>query len=155
MNGPLKSRRVFHRFSGDEDVDRELQAHLDLCVDELVREGWDPNDAREEAEARFGNRTRIAEECGAVSRGHRRAVRRGAMIDNVLQDLRYAFRGLKRKPVFIGAMFRATKPCSSCSRALPDSNNNTISISIVFLFMTFPPLNRSLLLPLTAAFSLS
>jgi predicted permease len=100
MKSPGKTRRVFRRFSREDDVERELQAHLDLCVDELIGKGWDREAAQKEAEERLGDRTRIAKECGAVSRDHQRAVRRGVMIDNVLLDLRYAFRGLRKNPGF-------------------------------------------------------
>ena len=55
MNQEGWNRSVFPRFPLEEDVDRELQAHLELCVEELVGEGWDPKAAHEEAQHRFGD----------------------------------------------------------------------------------------------------
>jgi putative ABC transport system permease protein len=100
MAGKRWTRRVFKRYTPDEDVERELQTHLDLCVEELVQAGWDREAARGEAEERFGDSTRIARECGVISKKHRKAVRRGYMIENTIQDLRYALRGLIKNPGF-------------------------------------------------------
>ena len=39
---------IFPRRSVEADVERELRAHLDLRVEDLVREGWDPVAARQD-----------------------------------------------------------------------------------------------------------
>ena len=100
MSRPGGSRRVFRRFSREEDVDRELRAHLELCVEELLADGRTREEALAEAEERFGNKARIAQECKTISRQHAKAVRRGMMIENTIQDLRYAARGLLKNPGF-------------------------------------------------------
>ncbi len=76
MKAPQKGRRIFPRFPVAEDVDREIRAHLEMCVEELVREGWDPEEARREAGCRFGNERRVRRRCRSVERGHRNRVRR-------------------------------------------------------------------------------
>ena len=98
MSPKEEPRRIFRRFTLKEDVGRELDAHVELCVEELVRDGWDPQDARREASRRFGDRTTIARECERISRGHQRAVRRESMMESLSQDVRYAIRALVRSP---------------------------------------------------------
>jgi hypothetical protein len=83
-----------------EDVDREIRAHLDLCVEELVREGWDLESARREAGRRFGNERRVRRRCRAIENNHRKKVRRIQMVEGTLQDLRYGARTLLKSPGF-------------------------------------------------------
>jgi putative ABC transport system permease protein len=76
----------------DQDLDAELNAHLEERIDELVENGMNPEDARAEALRQFGNRTRVAEMCHeAWSFGP---------LDEFFQDLKYAVRVLLRDPVF-------------------------------------------------------
>jgi len=82
------------------DLDREIRAHLELCVEELVREGWTPEEAWEEAHRRFGNEDEIRRECEAVEGGHRRNVRRAQMVEGTLQDFRYGIRTFLKSPGF-------------------------------------------------------
>lgn len=100
MSKEDRNRRIFPRFPLKEDVDRELQAHLELCVDELVGAGWDPKAAREEAHHRFGDPRKVARACRTISGRHERAVRRGTIFEGMFQDLRYAVRGLLKSPGF-------------------------------------------------------
>ena len=57
------------------DVDEELQFHLEMRYDDLVREGWSEGDARQEAERQFGDVVRVREECRRI--GRRREGERG------------------------------------------------------------------------------
>jgi len=83
-----------------EDVDREIRAHLEMCVEELVREGWEGEEARREAGRRFGNERRVRRQCRAVEKGHLKKVRRIQMVEGMLQDLRYGARTLLKSPGF-------------------------------------------------------
>jgi putative ABC transport system permease protein len=76
----------------DDEFDREVAAHLDLAVDELVRRGWSPEAARRAAILRLGGPMQLKED-------HRE--QRGlAFVDTTLQDLRYALRALGKHPAF-------------------------------------------------------
>ncbi|MEJ2204663.1 MAG: ABC transporter permease [Gemmatimonadota bacterium] len=100
MGGERKRRGIFPRFGVSEDVEREIEAHIALHVEELVGAGWDPRAAREEALRRFGDRDRIAAAAAAVTRRHHRAVGRMEMFDTLWQDIRYGVRTLVRSPTF-------------------------------------------------------
>ena len=93
-------RGIFPRYSLEEDVDRELDAHLRFCEEELIREGWEPQAARREARLRFGDRAALAQECLTISRGREKKVRRENMLESLMQDLRYAGRALVKNPGF-------------------------------------------------------
>jgi predicted permease len=84
----------------ERDVDDEIDFHLRMHIDELVARGMSPEDARVEAEQRFGDRRDRRTELIAIDRG---AVRRRSItehLDTVRQDLAYALRGMRRSPGF-------------------------------------------------------
>src|SRR5262245_8936797 len=74
-------------------IDEEMKFHIEERTDEFVRSGLSPEEARREAMRRFGgvalaaDRTRDAD---VIS-----------WLDSLLQDLRHAFRSLRRAPVLV------------------------------------------------------
>lgn len=87
----------------DEDVRRELEAHLALRTEELIAEGWEPEAARAEARRVFGDLPALTSECREITRRHRRATRRAETLDAFWQDLVVAARGLRKAPGFTAA----------------------------------------------------
>jgi predicted permease len=77
---------------GDRDVERELQAHLDLEAEEQRAAGCDEIEARASAMRLFGNRALVKEEVAAVWRS--------PSLDSLAQDVRFGVRMLVRGPVF-------------------------------------------------------
>jgi predicted permease len=93
-------RRAFRPLRSNlrADVDEELRFHIDMDAARMIGEGWDPSDARVEAERRFGSVVAIEAACLTIDR---RRHRRGAMADAMsflAQDLRFGFRMLRRTP---------------------------------------------------------
>lgn len=84
----------------EEDVRRELEAHIRLRVEELVAEGWEPAAASGEARRVFGDMKNVAKQCEEVTRSRDRSVRRARALDAVRQDLRYAVRMMRSNPMF-------------------------------------------------------
>ena len=75
-----------------DDLAREIRAHLDLETEERVAEGASSDVARSAAHRAFGNITRIREDA--------RAVWIRPWVEQAGQDGRYALRTLLRNPVF-------------------------------------------------------
>jgi predicted permease len=96
-------RRLFRlagRSDSARDADDEIALHLQLRIDDLVRSGMSPEDARAEAERLFGA---VEEERARFADSARR--RDGRMqfrewLESVGQDVRYAFRTLRRDAGF-------------------------------------------------------
>lgn len=92
----------------DRDVSAEIETHLALRAEQLARQGYSPDAAREEAQRRFGA-THISRQRVDAAAGHReRKMQFSERIDAVRHDLVYAARGLKREPLlttFIVATF--------------------------------------------------
>ncbi len=86
-----------------EDVRREVELHLDCRAQELIDEGWEPDDAQEEAERLFGNRKNIRRECEQITKEKDRMTRFALFLQGVLTDIRYALRTLRHTPVFTSA----------------------------------------------------
>jgi len=74
------------------DLERDLQDHIEMETRENIERGMTPNEARLAALRRFGNVARVAEET--------RAVWQWGWTERLMQDARYAMRTLRRNPIF-------------------------------------------------------
>jgi predicted permease len=85
-------RNVLSRDRVERDLDDELQAALDLLIDEELARGKSPADARRSALLTLGGIETVKVQV--------RDARAGAWFDTVLGDIRYAARLLVRNPIF-------------------------------------------------------
>ena len=93
---PLWTRAAAHR-----DVDDELETLIASRVDHLVARGMSPGDARAEALRRLGTSLDDARRQLHTFADHReRRMHVNEFIDSVMHDIRYAARGLVRRPAF-------------------------------------------------------
>jgi len=76
----------------DEELERELRSHLDLEAEAQQEAGLAANAARFAAQRAFGNTTLVKEET--------RAVWQLTMLEQAFQDVRYAFRGMRKSAGF-------------------------------------------------------
>jgi predicted permease len=88
----VRLRVLFRRESWERDLEEELRFHLDQSVAEHIRSGLAVPEARRQALLAFGGVERFKEQV--------RENRGGRTLDEVLQDLRYAFRTFRRRPAF-------------------------------------------------------
>lgn len=84
--------RVFTRGRDEREMQAEMEAHLAFEIDDRVRKGMTPQEARQSALALFGGVERFKEEARDV-----RGVR--PFID-LQSDMRYAWRVLTKSPIF-------------------------------------------------------
>jgi predicted permease len=101
-------RRLLHITRNSQSVERavndELQFHFDMTVRELMQNGMNPDEARREAERRFGDVQRTRERLTTIDRARMGQERRAEWWSAFTQDLRYALRGLRLKPGFAVAV---------------------------------------------------
>jgi putative ABC transport system permease protein len=86
----LRGSMLTTRF--ESEMDAELQHHLELEVEQLVRRGMTPAEARASAQRTFGSVAYVKDEC-RESWGMR-------AIDTMGQDLRYGVRNLRKHPAY-------------------------------------------------------
>jgi predicted permease len=81
-------------------VKEELRAGIELLAEDLVREGWEPEAARCEAERRFGDQNRIGRRSRRILRHGDRRRALAMFLDQLGLDVRYALRTLRSAPGF-------------------------------------------------------
>ena len=82
------------------DVDDELSFHLEMRVQELVRQGETPERARAIALERFGDYETSRTECVEIDQRRGRRMARTEYLGELRQDMAYAWRNLRRTPGF-------------------------------------------------------
>jgi predicted permease len=89
---PLRFRSIFRRNRVEEELDEELRLHLELLTDQNLARGLDAAEARRQARMALDGVERCKEEC--------RDMRRVNLADDLLRDLAYAVRLLRKSPAF-------------------------------------------------------
>ena len=85
-------RRLFHRRKYEEELEKELRFHLDLHTNDLIAQGYSPEEARRQARIALGGKEQVKEMC--------RDARGTRWLSDMLQDLRYGVRILAKHPGF-------------------------------------------------------
>ncbi len=85
-------RALLRRADVEAELDEELRFHLEKEVEENVRRGMSPGEARRAALLVFGGVEAVKEEC--------RDVRGVRVFEDFWQDLRFGLRGLRKSPTF-------------------------------------------------------
>src|SRR5687767_12950109 len=88
----LRLRSLFRRERVEHELDEELQYHLERQIEEGIRSGLTREAAEYAALRELGAIAQNKEECRDA-----RAVR---WIENLVQDLRYGARALRKSPTF-------------------------------------------------------
>jgi hypothetical protein len=77
----------------EDELDEEIRAHLNMAIRDRIANGEDPASAERAARVEFGNVTGVREKTRDIWTST-------ILFDQLRQDLRYAFRGMRRSPAF-------------------------------------------------------
>jgi hypothetical protein len=113
----LWARSIFKRSRVEQELEKELQSHLSLLIEERIRSGMSEAAARRAAALDFGGIAQLKELM--------RDERNGAKLESLYQDVRIAIRVLLKKPTIllltvstVGIGIGAMTAISSISRTL-------------------------------------
>jgi putative ABC transport system permease protein len=84
-------RNLFHKAHKEQELTDEIDAYLDMLVEQKIKEGLDPAEARRAALIELGGKEQVKEKVRDVRVGHQ--------LETLWQDLRYAMRMLLKQPV--------------------------------------------------------
>jgi predicted permease len=82
------------------DVDQEIEFHIAMRTQALIATGLDPETARAQATAQFGDSAGVRDECITIDTQRTRAMTASERLDNLRRDAAYAIRTLRQHPGF-------------------------------------------------------
>ncbi len=85
-------RNMFHKARKEQDLSEEIEAYLELLVDQKIKEGLAPAEARRAALIELGGREQAKDKVRDAIAGHQ--------LETLRQDLLYGLRALGRNPAF-------------------------------------------------------
>src|SRR5580658_8308697 len=85
-------RNLLHKAAVEDDLDDELRAYLEQLTDRHLRAGLGPVEARRAARMDLGGMEQVKEEVRQTRTGH--------MLGEIVQDVRYGLRTLRKNPAF-------------------------------------------------------
>ena len=85
-------RNLFRKARKEQELTEEIDAYLEMLVEQKILEGLDPAEARRAALIELGGREQVKEIVREARLGHQ--------LETLWQDLRFALRMLLKKPVF-------------------------------------------------------
>src|SRR5262245_48221477 len=85
-------RNLFRKARKDQELTEEIDAYLEMLVEQKINDGLDPAEARRAALIELGGKEQLKEKVLDVRVGHQ--------FETLWQDLRYGLRTLGRNPAF-------------------------------------------------------
>ena len=84
----------------EQEIDEELDLHVEMRTREYIQRGVDPKTARELALRRMGDAASLKRTMAGVARKRDREMRLTLRLEELRDDLKFAFRQLKHSPGF-------------------------------------------------------